>query len=133
MEKAIGIIGMGWDISSAERHLERIIVSNFSTAEGKLIIVHPGKESFGNLIEKMKEINPKLIIVIQDHNQVDPDLISEDKAKRIEMMEIKMMRDIQPEEVTMAKRPVFFSKQDLRRDQRYRSDRHNFNPKNYRR
>jgi hypothetical protein len=135
MNKAIGIIGMGRDISTAKRYLERILTENFSTAKGKLIIVHPGKESFGNLIEKMKEINPNLVIVLQDHNQGDPDLIFVDNAKKIEMIELKnIVRDIEP--VVMSKNPMFFSKKDLRRDQRYRSDRHNFNSskyKNYRR
>lgn len=133
----IAVIGAGFngdDISPTVKWLESIIMKDFNKSVGKLIIMHPGQTDFGDMISRMKELNPNLEIELVNDLAGHRDLLIVNGTTNqivARSMEIKIVETIDPyiEARQLAKKHSL----EQKRDNRYRSQRHNFNPKNYRR
>lgn len=134
MNETIGIIGAGDALSPAQRMLKKVLTENFSKAVGKLIIVHPGPYEFGDIIKEMREINPSLEIELVHDLSGHKDVLiinGSNNAEVARSMEISYVKaydgDIEVNRL-MRKHSI-----EQRKENRFRSQRHNFNPKNYRR
>ena len=121
---------------SVSARVAKMLEEHFSTAVGKLVIVHPAKEDLNGLVELMKTKNPDLEIVLVDDLAAHKDIHivnginNAEFARSMELQSIKMV-----EPVIVRDEKMQFG-ENYRREQRYRSDRHNFNSskaKHYRR
>lgn len=131
MEKRIGIIGSG---SSYRSNMLMKELMNFEHSVGKLIIVCPMRNIIEPLVEKMKIINPRLEIIMVDDLSGHPDALvingtnNSEVARSLELKCVEVMR----EPIIVHDKKMQFG-ENYRRENRYRSDHHNFNAKSYRR
>lgn len=120
--------------NSVTIQIEKLLSKEFSTAVGKIIIVHPPKEDLAGLIARMHEINPKLEIILVDDLSAHKDVLitngtnNAEFARSFELKNVEVMK----EPIIVHDKKMQFG-ENYRREQRYRSDRHNFNAKSYRR